>query len=177
MKKTLRVFEIVELFENCGALVDDIIAADDAKSRERLYAIRHAIPAGVNEMVVRNGMPKVGTDFSVPDSALSQIMGIYGQVEMKHVLFGHIGDNHLHLNLLPESREELLEAKALYRELALRAVGLGGTVSAEHGIGRIKKELLAEMVGADVISSFQRLKNHLDPSWVLGRGILFSGDL
>jgi D-lactate dehydrogenase (cytochrome) len=93
---------------------------------------------------------------------------------MDHVLFGHIGDNHLHLNLLPKDQDELDFAKEMYRELALMAVSLGGTVSAEHGIGKIKKELLAEMLGDAVIESFRSLKSKLDPNWILGRGILFS---
>jgi D-lactate dehydrogenase (cytochrome) len=159
--------------EECGALTDYIIAAEDPPSRERLYAIRHAIPAGVNELVVANGMPKVGTDFAVPDEALGEMMEAYSSVPMRHVLFGHIGDSHLHLNLLPNSEAELLQAKELYRKLALKAVSLGGTVSAEHGIGRIKKGLLSEMVGPGTLASFHALKAHLDPAWILGRGILF----
>ena len=162
------------VFESVDALVDDIIAADDEESRQRLYAVRHAIPAGVNEIVVRNGMPKVGTDFAVPDDALEKVMEMYSAVTMKHVLFGHIGDNHLHLNLLPESEAELAAAKRLYRDLALSAVDMGGTVSAEHGIGRIKRQLLADMVGESVITRFQQLKHRLDPAWILGRDILFS---
>ena len=63
-----------EMLESCGALVDDLILAEDEASREQLYQVRHAIPAGVNEMVIANGMPKVGTDFSVPDHGLQPMM-------------------------------------------------------------------------------------------------------
>ena len=155
-----------------GALADDTIVADDASSRKRLYAVRHAIPAGVNETVVANGMPKVGTDFAVPDAALAEMMEAYSTVEMPSVCFGHIGDNHLHLNFLPRTASELEQARSEYKRLALKAVSLGGTVSAEHGIGKIKRALLSEMVGPEVLSSFVRLKRHLDPAWVLGRGTM-----
>ena len=157
-----------------GALAEDTIVADDAPGRKRLAAVRHAVPAGVNEAVVANGMPKVGTDFSVPDSALAQIMAAYAAVELPAICFGHIGDNHLHLNLLPRNQAELDEARTLYRTLALEAVSLGGTVSAEHGIGKIKSGLLAEMVGPEILASFQRLKRHVDPAWILGRGNMLS---
>ncbi len=161
-----------------GALADDTIVADDDRGRARLHAVRHAIPAGVNEQVVANGMPKVGTDFSVPDDALAQMMAAYGRVTadtgIATVCFGHIGDNHLHLNMLPTSQDELARAKAVYRELALQAVALGGTVSAEHGIGKLKRELLADMVGPDVLARFRALKAHLDPAWVLGRGTMLA---
>ncbi|MEC7986925.1 MAG: FAD-binding oxidoreductase [Myxococcota bacterium] len=163
-----------EVFERHEALCDDIIAAEDEPSRQKLYQIRHAIPAGVNEIVVANGMPKIGTDFSVPDTGLREMMDSYASVPMRHILFGHIGDNHLHLNLLPSSKEELAHAKDLYRELALQAVSLGGTVSAEHGIGKIKRNLLADMVGSSVIDGFRLLKQHLDPNWILCRGVLFN---
>ena len=159
-----------EALVEAGALAEDTIVADDDAGRKRLAAVRHAVPAGVNETVVANGMPKVGTDFAVPDHALSQIMAAYAAVELPAICFGHIGDNHLHLNLLPRDSAELDEARALYRTLALEAVSLGGTVSAEHGIGKIKSGLLAEMVGPEVLESFQRLKRHVDPSWILGRG-------
>ena len=162
-----------DCLEDHNALCDDIIAADNDSERERLYQVRHAIPAGVNEQIIANKMPKVGTDFSVPDSGLREMMREYAQVPMQAVLFGHIGDNHLHLNLLPKDKEQLKEARTLYTVLAKKAVQLGGSVSAEHGIGKIKRSLLAYMVGDEVLTSFRQLKQTLDPNWILGRGILF----
>ena len=152
---------------------EPIIAAENDEERQRLYRVRHAIPAGVNEQIIANGMPKVGTDFSVPDSGLRAMMQAYDDVSMPSVLFGHIGDNHLHLNLLPRNPSELEDARALYVKLAHRAVSLGGSVSAEHGIGKIKRALLAHMVGEEVVHSFQALKSVVDPNWILGRGVLF----
>jgi len=160
--------------EDSGAMVDDTIVADDTKGLRKLHAIRHAIPASVNEQVVRNGMPKVGTDFAVPDAVLSDVLARYRAVEMPHVCFGHIGDNHLHLNLLPDSADALARARQLYVELARYAVSRGGTVSAEHGIGKIKRGLLAEMVGDEVVHRFRALKAAVDPNWVLGRGTLLA---
>lgn len=160
--------------EDHGALMDDVIVAEDDAGRARLHAVRHAVPAGVNEQVVANGMPKVGTDFAVPDEALPAMMDAYEAVGLKSVCFGHIGDNHLHLNLLPETAAELERARALYAELAMQAVALGGTVSAEHGIGKLKRGLLARMVGPAVLNSFRRRKQAADPAWILGRGTLLT---
>lgn len=152
------------------AIVDDTLVAADDAGRAALHAFRHAIPAGINEEVARNGMSKVGTDLAVPDDALVEMMEVYAETPMRHVLFGHIGDNHLHLNLLPRTPEELRRAHAWYDELARRAIALGGTVSAEHGIGKVKREHLAWMVGEETLASFRALKRHLDPAWILGRG-------
>jgi len=157
-----------------GALADDTVLATDAPGRARLHAIRHAIPAGINEIVVRNGMPKLGTDLSVPDEGLDAMCDAYEAAPIRSVLFGHLGNNHLHLNLLPTSAEELATAKAFYDDLARRAVALGGSVSAEHGIGKVKVHQLAWMVGAETLQGFATLKRSLDPGWILGRGTLLT---
>lgn len=161
-----------EALEGGGALADDTILAADDSSRASLHALRHAIPAGINEEVVRNGMPKVGTDLAVPDGALRTMMSAYAEAPMRHVLFGHIGDNHLHLNLLPTTADELATAKAFYDQLAHTAIDLGGTISAEHGVGKLKVKQLRWMVGDDVLAGFVALKRHLDPAWILGRGTM-----
>ena len=167
----------LQTLEECGALVDDTLLTTDEAGRRGLLSFRHAIPAGINEIVVKNGVPKVGTDLSVPDDALDEMMDLYEACPLPHALFGHFGDNHLHLNLLPASAEEVVQAKQFYSELAARAVALGGSVSAEHGIGKTKREYLITMVGESVISQFSKLKSYLDPQWILGRGNLISPKL
>ena len=165
-----------EALEETGALADDTLATTDPAGRQRLHAMRHAVPAGINETVVANGMPKVGTDLAVPDEHLPRMMDAYEQAPMEHALFGHVGNNHLHLNLLPKDADQLEKARAYYDELARLAVGLGGTVSAEHGIGKLKRKHLAALVGPEVMAQFAALKRHLDPSWILGRGNLLDPD-
>ena len=154
---------------DAGAFVDDTVVAEDERSRARLVAMRHAIPAGVNETVVRNRMPKVGTDLAVPDDALDEMMALYESAPLPSVMFGHVGDNHLHLNLLPRTPAELEVARAFHATLARRAVALGGTISAEHGVGKLKRDHLALMVGGQVLAQFRRLKQHVDPHGILGR--------
>jgi D-lactate dehydrogenase (cytochrome) len=163
----------LDALAQAGALVDDTILATDEPGRQKLLALRHAIPAGINEQVVRNGMRKIGTDLAVPDEALDAMMEAYERAPLSHVLFGHIGDNHLHLNLLPRNADELALAKRYYDELARLAISLGGTVSAEHGIGKLKREHLAWMVGPAVLEQFRALKRYVDPAGILGRGNVF----
>jgi FAD/FMN-containing dehydrogenase len=155
-----------------GALLDATIVATDDPSREALRRLRHAVPAGVNEIAARNGMPKVGTDLSVPDDALAEMMAAYAEAPVRAVLFGHVGDNHLHLNLLPADGAELQRARAWYDDLARRAVALGGSVSGEHGIGKTKVRQLGWMVGDATMEAFRALKRAADPDGILGRGTL-----
>ena len=91
----------------------------------------------------------------------------------QYVIFGHIGDAHLHANILPASGEQFECAKQVMIDLARRAVALGGTVSAEHGLGKRKAHLLALQYTPAEIEEMKRVKRRLDPAWLLGRGTLF----
>ncbi len=155
------------------ALLDDTIVATDDAGRARLHLVRHAVPAGINEIISRHGVQKVGTDFAVPAAALPEMLDAYDQPDMATVCFGHIGDSHLHLNFLPKNADELAEARRRYFALAERAVALGGTVSGEHGIGRLKKAHLALMVPPAVYAQWRAIKAAADPAWILGRGVMF----
>lgn len=162
-----------DLLSDVGALLDDTIVVTDDSGRARLHAVRHALPASVNEILIQNGVQKVGTDFAVPADRLGELLALYDAVPMRSVCFGHIGDSHLHKNLLPRNAEELAAARALYFDLARAAVAMGGTVSGEHGIGRLKKSHLALMVPPEVIDGWRTLKRQVDPAGVLGRGVMF----
>lgn len=162
-----------ELLAEVDALLDQSIVATDDAQLARLHALRHALPATVNEFISRHGVQKVGTDFSVPHARLGELLALYDAVPMAAVCFGHIGDSHLHLNLLPRDVAELARARALYFELARAAVAMGGSVSGEHGIGRLKKAHLALMVPPEVIAGWRTLKAAVDPGNILGRGVMF----
>ena len=156
------------------ALVDDTIVAEDDSGRAKLQSVRHALPAAVNEIIARNGVQKVGTDFAVPWSRFPEMLDLYEAVPMANVSFGHIGDAHLHLNLLPRDAGELARAREIYFELAKAAVAMGGTVSAEHGIGRLKTKHLTLMAPPALVEGWRQLKRAADPNWILGRGVMFS---
>jgi D-lactate dehydrogenase (cytochrome) len=170
------------LLELCGAHADDTWAAADAPSLEKLKAFRHAVPEQVNAIIAERkrehpALTKLGTDLSVPDCRLRDVMSLYrrdlGAAGLEHVIFGHIGNNHVHVNILPRNMEEFAAGKSLYRAWARQVVAWGGSVSAEHGIGRIKRELLALMYGPEGIQEMRRLKALFDPGGRLNPGRLF----
>jgi FAD/FMN-containing dehydrogenase len=95
----------------------------------------------------------------------------------RYVVFGHIGDAHVHVNILPGSEGEFERGRELLIEFARQAVALGGTVGAEHGLGKRKAALLAIQYSPAEIEAMKRVKRRLDPQWLLGRGNLFpAGD-
>ncbi|MGB5217069.1 MAG: FAD-linked oxidase C-terminal domain-containing protein, partial [Smithella sp.] len=78
-----------------------------------------------------------------------------------------------HLNMLPENKNDFIRAKKIYTEICVEAVRLKGTVSAEHGIGKMKRDYLLMMYGEDVIREMARLKLVFDPDRILNIGNLF----
>jgi len=90
------------------------------------------------------------------------------------VLFGHIGDAHLHANILPANDAEWRRAKQLMMHFATEAVAMGGTVSAEHGLGKRKKDFLPIQFSPEQIAAMKSVKARLDPGNFLGPGTLFS---
>jgi len=149
---------------------------------ETLKNFRHAIPESVNLLIAerKKSIPeltKLGTDMSVPDGQLENVMRMYhtglAETGLEYVVFGHIGDNHVHVNILPRSMAEYEKGKALYLKWAEQVVAMGGSVSAEHGIGKIKTEFLKLMFGEEGIQKMQSLKRVLDPDCMLNPGNLF----
>ena len=89
------------------------------------------------------------------------------------MIYGHIGDAHVHVNMLPATPEQASRANELLKEFAMEAVRLGGTVSAEHGLGKRKAGLLSVQYAPEHIEAMMEVKRRLDPHWLLGRGTLF----
>jgi len=88
------------------------------------------------------------------------------------VIFGHIGDAHVHVNIFSDAADPR-RATDLLEEMARKAVALGGTVSAEHGLGKRKAHLLKLQYGAEEIETMRAVKRRLDPAGILGQGTLF----
>jgi D-lactate dehydrogenase (cytochrome) len=88
-------------------------------------------------------------------------------------VFGHVGDHHVHLNLLPRTRGERDVAWTLFRDWARDVAAAGGSVAAEHGLGKLKAELLPILFGDEAVAAMRGLKRLFDPGERLGRGTLF----
>ncbi len=160
------------------ALVDASWFANSAKDRERFRRFRHSLPELVIEFVSKRGFMKMGSDFAVPIPKNREMLAYYiERLEMEfpgqYVAYGHIGDAHVHVNMLPATEAQSEVANALLKEFAAKAVELGGTVSAEHGIGKRKAGMLSLQFAPEHIEAMMAVKRRLDPQWLLGRGTLF----
>ncbi len=176
------VMAAAEQMVGLGAGEDDCWFADGPREIKAQKAFRHATPEGVNLVIDQRrkecpGLTKLGTDMSVPDEHLETIMQLYrndlAAAGLEYVIFGHIGNNHVHVNILPRSMDELGQGKALYLEWAEKVVSMGGSVSAEHGIGKIKVPLLEKMYGSEGIGAMRKVRRLFDPDGLLNSGNLF----
>jgi D-lactate dehydrogenase (cytochrome) len=166
-----------DLLERHGADLEHSWFTTNEQDRDRMRSFRHALPVAVNERITRYKQRKVGTDMAVPDENFAGFLRFYNEAlsasGIDYVIFGHIGDCHLHANLLPKDEAEAEKARHIYGRCVAQAIMLGGTVSAEHGIGKLKRKYLAAMMGERYLNEMAELKGAFDPNGMIGRGNIF----
>ena len=164
--------------ELARALVAESWFALSAADRERFRLFRHALPELVNETVRASGALKMGTDYAVPLARNRAMLAYYrerlnAEFPNRYVIFGHIGDAHVHVNIFSDPADPR-RASELLIEFARHAVELGGTVSAEHGLGKRKAHLLSLQYTQRELDAMRAAKRRLDPANILGRGTLWA---
>jgi D-lactate dehydrogenase (cytochrome) len=146
-----------------------------------LQEFRHALPETINAKVAENkiknsNLHKIGTDTAVPlqsfDKWFNTVVEHLESSGISFAIFGHIGDCHPHINLLPENEHQRQHAMSIYEEIMKMAADAGGTISAEHGIGKIKKKYLPLMYSKEALVQMRAVKNAFDPEWIFNPGNL-----
>jgi D-lactate dehydrogenase (cytochrome) len=170
--------EWLALLERYQALADNSWFATEEPDQVKLREFRHALPVLMNEWFARHQQRKVSTDMSVPDEAFPEMLKFYRDTlrssQLRYTIFGHIGDNHVHVNILPRDDDEASTARAIYLQFLERAAAVGGTLSAEHGIGKLKRDYLRLFYSEENLREMAALKRAFDPAGILGRGNMFS---
>jgi D-lactate dehydrogenase (cytochrome) len=177
------MLQVLDPLTAVGGSDEDTWVGITPRDLEPLKAFRHAVPEAVNLLVAQRkrdvpGLTKVGTDMSVPDAQLGPAMAMYRaalvDAGLESVVFGHISDNHVHVNILPHNLDDYERAKAIYRAWAEQVVAWGGSVSAEHGIGKLKVALLRLMYGDSGIAQMREVRARFDPDGLLNPGNMFA---
>jgi FAD/FMN-containing dehydrogenase len=163
-----------------AASVETAISSAEA---EQLWAIRHAASP------ILAGLPEDRRSLQVIEDACVPLdrMGEYIEVvraaaarrNLPAVLFGHAGDGHVHVNLLPEVSRAHWESDiaALLDEVTAAVIRLGGTPTGEHGDGRLRAGTLEALYGAEIVDLFRLVKRAFDPLGIFNPGIILpSGD-
>ncbi len=170
-----------DLFQKHRYLVD--WSALGGAEYERIRDFRHGLPEAINEEMRRRGLKKMALDVAVPFDKVKDLIDTYRRKTkgFTHIIFGHIGDGNLHMNVLAEKKSDVEEIQRIYSSLYQWVVSVGGTVSAEHGVG--KKVVLLEgrevpllevMYGKEGLMSIADIKNALDTQGILNVGNVIS---
>ena len=169
--------EIESIIEKNQGDVNNLWFATNKKERTELQEFRHKIALKVNDIISSRGLMKVGTDTAVPQDNFKVFydftINLIEQNNIDYVVYGHIGNSHLHFNMLPRTTQELEQCRAIYGQICTKSVELNGTISAEHGVGKLKTKYLLEMFGENNIIQMAKLKKVFDPNMILNIGNIF----
>jgi FAD/FMN-containing dehydrogenase len=160
---------VVEAIADLRDTVRDVVVAGDPAGRERLWRLRERHTEAVNARGVPHKL-----DVAVPVSRLAAYADqvreaiLAAAPDASVYLYGHLLDGNLHVNVLgPAPEDETVDDRIL--ELA---IAMGGTISAEHGIGVAKVGWLERDRGAADVAAMRAIKRALDPGWMLNPGVL-----
>ncbi len=169
------------LLESCGAEADATILGDTPNLRREIRAWRHQVPATLNERGAagkRQGGGKTSTDWAVP---FDDLAGIFRDVRAacpppdlcQTFCFGHIGNGHPHFNFLADGPPGQEAARRAAHAMCRIAVAHGGTICAEHGVGKVKREYLRYMFPPEALRWMEAFKAAVDPRGVMAPGNIF----
>jgi FAD/FMN-containing dehydrogenase len=145
---------------------------------EQLWAIRHAASPILAGLPENRRSLQVIEDGCVPVERMGQYIEAVRRSAAEHdlsvVMFGHAGDGHLHVNLLPELARGGWETAVanLLQEVTATVIRLGGTPSGEHGDGRLRAGTLLGVYGPEVLELFRLIKEAFDPLGIFNPGII-----
>jgi glycolate oxidase len=168
--------EIEEIQKICltNRAIETKVAKDD-KEAEELWKARRA----VSSAVVKLNPTKINEDVTVPRAKVANLLRQMEAIARKHNLiivnFGHAGDGNIHVNVLIDRRKpgEEERAQIAVKEIFEAALGMGGTLSGEHGIGITKAPYLAMELGDMGVEVMKRIKQSFDPNNILNPGKIF----
>jgi FAD/FMN-containing dehydrogenase len=165
--------DLLGALEAAGDVVLDATVASDARGRQALWAYRESHTESINA----NGVP-VKLDVAVPLGEFSEfaaaLPGAVAEVapEARTILFGHVNEGNLHVNVLGA-----LDNDEQVTDVVLRLVAsYGGSISAEHGVGRAKASWLELARSSVEIALMRTIKRAVDPAGMLNPGVLFPSD-
>jgi FAD/FMN-containing dehydrogenase len=170
------------LAESLGSSANDIDVYGDASAIRAARRFRHAVPSFMNERGSARrtfGGRKVSTDWAVPYRRLAEALDTArraadAQRVAPPVCYGHAGNGHPHENFIAEDADELARINIAVGDTITAILALGGTVAAEHGLGKLKRQWLAVQLSATQLELMRSLKRLLDPHCTFAPGNVFS---
>ncbi len=164
-----------------GVMSDDVQVFEGDAALTRARVMRHAVPATMNERGARaraHGGRKVSTDWAVPVRQVAEAVGAARAIAERHglepaVTYGHAGNGHPHQNYVARTADELTVVERVVEETLERVIAMGGTIAAEHGIGKLKRRWLGLQMAPVQVAVMRAVKRELDPQGLLAPGNVF----
>lgn len=159
---------LASALENAPGVRDSAIATE-ARERSRLWAYRERHTESINSVGVPHKL-----DVALPLGRLREFVErvdpLLGELsrDARAILFGHIAEGNVHVNVLGFDENDERPDDAVLRLVA----SLGGSISAEHGVGVAKRQWLELTRSAADIAAMRALKQGLDPNWILNPGVI-----
>jgi D-lactate dehydrogenase len=155
----------------------ELAIAGNADEIAALWAARKALSPALRTISPK----KINEDVVVPVSRIPELVAAMRTLAERHALpivcFGHAGNGNVHVNLLPRDDAELARANACLAEVFEIVIGLGGTLSGEHGIGLAKRDFIPLALDAQALALMRRIKAEFDPDGILNPGKLLPGEV
>jgi len=150
--------------------IDDALIADDTASRRGLWTLREGHTDAINAAGVPHKLD-VGVPLRELDRFIDAVPGVIEQAGGERViLFGHLGDGNVHVNVLGAEPDDERADEAVL-DLAIEC---GGTISAEHGVGVAKAAYLERARGPAELAAMRAIKHALDPQNLLNPGAVLT---
>ena len=168
----------LELADAFGADTDDIRVFDGESAIFEARRLRHAVPATMHERVapyLKTGGRRISTDWAVPYRLAQQAVAMARAYAHEAgvtpgVVYGHLGNGHPHQNFVARTADEVALFERVVERTLRDVIAMGGTVAAEHGIGKLKARWLPLQMGSTQIAVMRALKHELDPKGILAPG-------
>lgn len=173
---------LMETAMNCNSDPDEAWAVSGETDMEKLHAFRHGAAETANLFIEEKHredkrITKLGTDMIIGEDSFSAVLEGYEEgirkAGLRGCMFGHALENHLHINLLPENYEAYVQGIELIRRWAAEAKEKHGQVAGEHGIGKLKQQILGDAVPETYVQLCRELKEKTDPYGRLNEGNIF----
>jgi FAD/FMN-containing dehydrogenase len=161
-------------FRAAGA--PEVVLALDAETERTMWELRHAASPILSRLDPSLRSMQFIEDGCVPPERLAEyVRGVRAALDrqgIRGVIFGHAGDAHVHVNPLVDLRDTRWRERvdALLDEVTALAARLGGTLSGEHGDGRLRAPLLSRVWSAETLARFAAVKRAFDPDGLLNPG-------
>jgi len=164
--------DILSNFDN-NIDVDNIIVLNDSYSWNKFFEARHSMPDNALRKTKKIGGVSIITDAIVPPNNYKEyVTKVHKKLQMhniEYLLFGHLGDCHLHFHLIPSAKQHDISLE-VYDYMIDLSTKLGGVYSAEHGTGKRKRNDFRKCYGDKAVTMVQSLKQKIDPKFLLNRG-------